>query len=211
MGSAHWSTGLGFASFATGIVLSTFRVVPLRSFIWPVVITVAPCIDPGNHRDLIAARRTGLDEGLPRHQAIFARVAFDREVNRVAVGVIDNGGLRQRNVSTWPCRPRPRSIRSIHAGKQFARRIVEDRAHLHIAAGLIDLRVDRLHQPLERLVRIGIDLGVDLLPDLDLIDRLLRQREVDIEPVERLQRHDRSAGAEILTDINAGGYPEPSV
>ncbi|MHC2579102.1 hypothetical protein ACVI1J_009391 [Bradyrhizobium diazoefficiens] len=73
-----------------------------------------------------------------------------------------------------------------HAGQELAIRIVENRADLNVAAGLIDLGIERLHHALEAAVRKGVDASGDLLSDFDLVECLLRQREVDKEPVERL-------------------------
>ena len=49
---------------------------------------------------------------------------------------------------------------------------------------------------------IGIDLRRDRLADPDLVQRLLRQEEVDIDRIERLQGHDGGAGSQILADID---------
>ena len=42
----------------------------------------------------------------------------------------------------------------------------------------------------------------DRLADADLIDRLLRHEEIHVDRIERLQRHDDGAGAEILAEID---------
>ena len=59
----------------------------------------------------------------------------------------------------------------------------------------------------ESLVRVGVDLQRDFLLQPDLIERLLRQEEIHIDRVERLQGHDLGAGADILADVH-GAHAE---
>ncbi len=81
-------------------------------------------------------------------------------------------------------------------------RIFQRRADLHVAIADIDLRIDRGNLAGKGLILVGVDLHRDLLAEPDLIDRLLRHEEIDIDRIERLQRHDRRAGAEILPKID---------
>ena len=55
---------------------------------------------------------------------------------------------------------------------------------------------------LEDLARIGVDADLDGLADLRLADVLLGHREIDVDRIELLQRHDGRAGRNILADID---------
>ena len=44
---------------------------------------------------------------------------------------------------------------------------------------------------------------------LELVDRLLRHEEIDVDRIERLQRHDRGAGGEILAEIDRANAEMP--
>ena len=87
--------GVGFGSFVGSILLLMITAVPLRSFIWPAETTTSPCVDAAQHGHLIAARRAQLDEALQNGIAV-AVVGLLDHINRVAVGVVGDGGLRQR-------------------------------------------------------------------------------------------------------------------
>ena len=98
---------------------------------------LSPSLTPERIGDLIAARLAGGDESSAWRPAC-RRVLVVDQINRVAIGVIGDRGLRQRDLAAAGCADidgdRARTCRAaILVG------IFEGRAHLHVAGRFVDL------------------------------------------------------------------------
>ena len=127
--------------------------------------------------------------------------------HRVAVGVVGNCRLRQGD--------QVRGVAAVdfdlgvHAGEQPPVGIGERRAHLDVAAGKVHLGVDGGNLAGKARARISIHRRRRRLSDLEMRKRLLRDIEVDQDGIERLQRHHRGAGGQVLALVNLANPQSP--
>ena len=173
-------------------MLSMVTGVPFFSFICPVVTTTSPSLMP--FRMATWSPRVSPVVTKVCSRGLRRRPCRARSTNTVLpYGIEGDRRLRQRQVALR--RADVDLDRGVHAGQQLAigdwqRRLAPARcAWLGSICGLIAVIF-----PVKCLARIGVDLGGDRLADRDLGQRLLRQEEVDIDRIDRLQRHDSCAG-----------------
>src|SRR6266545_4690130 len=96
-----------------------------------------------------------------------------------------------------------------HSGPQLAVRVTERGLNLNVARGLVDDRV----QGRDRARRVGaldpLSGHADLSADSKLAQLLLRHGEVHVDRVERLERHDRIAGLQVLAEVDLADAENP--
>src|SRR5690606_9263183 len=93
--------------------------------------------------------------------------------------------------------------RDEHAGLQRAVAVRERRLAANVAGGLIELRLDGADDAFEPPLRVRIRGRSDREPFGERAEPLLRQRELDVDGIERLQRDDRRALREEIADADA--------
>lgn len=117
-----------------------------------------------------------------------------------AIGVVGDGGVGQGDVL------RRLALADAHRGERARQQgiagIGHAGAHLEIARGSVDLRLDRGHDAMEGLARhrAGLDLG--LHAHADQIDLALRHGEIDFHRVEFLQRDHGRTRRQILAQVH---------
>src|SRR5690242_7074886 len=161
-------------------------------------------LDAFEDSDLVATRRTRRDEDLLRGQdrvalAVLLVRGLDHE-HGASVRVVGEHGLRQREIALLLARVH--LDRREHAGQKLSLGIGYRGFDLHIASVRIDPGIDRIDLALEAHAGKAVGGEGDLLSQPYLRQLLLRQVEVDVNGVDRLQGHDLVAGIEILARVD---------
>ena len=163
-------------------------------------------IDALQNSDLVAARRTRSDEHLLGDEL---RVAFvilllrrPDHVDRTAVGIVRERGLRQREVALLFAGV-DLDVRE-HAGQQLPTCIRHSGFDLYVAGIRVHPRIDGVDLSLERRVLVRIGQDRDFLTDADLRQLLLREIEIDVNGIDALQCDKPVAGVEVLAGIDRG-------
>src|SRR5687768_3929427 len=159
-------------------------------------------LDAAQHRNLIAAGAAKLDD-LLTHSAIgpaFLALQVGDDEHGIAAGRVADRRRPQR----YDRRRRPEQHLRLHehARTQLARRVGERGLHGDVAGRLIDDRVDR-GDPAGELEAAEFGGGnTHAASGADLSGILLRNAEVDVDRIERLQRHDRAPAGQVLTQVD---------
>ena len=136
------------------------------------------------------------------HDQIAAFLALAlHHVNGVAVGIVDDGGERQGDDLFGGGQLHLHGAK--HPGAQSAVRVLQRGLDLEIARGVIHVGVQGVHRARKDLTRIGVHTDPHRLSPGHLRHILLRQRKVDVNGVEHLQRHHGGAATQELakTDL----------
>src|SRR6185436_781132 len=156
-------------------------------------------MDARDDRNLITARGPEPDD-LLTHPAIgMALVVFhvrDDEY-RVAVWRVADSRCGKRDHGLT-CAEDDLGLHE-HARPKFRVWIGERRLHLNVAGRFIDRRVDRRDTSVERDIAETFGGDAHVAADAGLGDRLLRNTEVHVDGIERLQRDERIAAGEVLS------------
>ena len=150
------------------------------------------------HGDPPGLRAPGLD--LAAADGTAPVLVFDHE-DRIAVGGIADRSIRNRQ-NIFFLRQLDLNVGK-HAGSEQLFRICELGPDAETPAADLDARVDRDDLAGEPLARPGLYADLDHLPFADPGQLALGQREIGVDRVERLQRHDRRARAQVLAEIDA--------